>query len=155
MSTPPPPQLLNKEFLRRCRDIVLSDGWIKEIAKELGVEYKTVFGWYSRDAQNFGEKMARWRTQQMIEKANKIIEDTLAMDVSSPVLFFGKEIGTQINPRLVKIKVDNAQFVLEMLSKDYRKRRELSGPSGTPLRVQIINYGDPRPIEDMVQEEDL
>lgn len=157
MSTPPPPQLLNKEFLRRCRDIVLNDGWINEISKEMNLPYNTVHGWYIRDSQNFNEKMNKWRRRRMVEKANEILNETLSLDVNTPVLFFGKEIGRQINPKMVKIKVDNAQFVAETLARDqFSKRSEMTGKDGGAVTVNVVNFADtaPEKEDDQVKDED-
>ena len=148
MAALPPPQLLNKEFLRECRWIVFTGGWLKQISQNLGIEYKTAEGWYTRNAQGFRTKMDNWRHERILAKAQGIIEETLDLKVETNVRAFGVVVGTEINPRMVKIKVDNAQFVAETLGKKkFSKRIESTGEDGTPLVVQVVNYGDAKPDE--------
>lgn len=146
MAALPPPQLLNKDFLRECRSLVLDGGWIKQISQNLGVEYKTTEAWYTRNAQGFRTKMDNWRLERVLKKAQGIIEETLDLPVETPVRSFGIVVGHDIDPRMVKIKVSNAQFVAETLGKKkFSKRIENTGEDGSPLVVQVVNYGDTKP----------
>lgn len=79
--------------------------------------------------QWFIEKLRRL---SMLSKAEKVLEETLVMDVKVPIIVDGETVGEKIDPALAKIKQDTAKFVASTQGKDqgYSTRSEITGING-------------------------
>lgn len=104
---------------------------------------------YSQEyAESLTAQMPDWLSEslgdnKMLQKAVKVLEETLDMDDTEAIVVEGEEVDRKRNPALTKIKQDSAKFVAETVGKaKYSKRTEQTGPNGkelpTPLLVKII-----------------
>ena len=69
----------------------------------------------------------------MLQKAEKVLEETLDMDVSITTIVNELEV-IKIDPALAKIKQDTAKFIAERVGKEYYSTRsEVTGADGKDL----------------------
>ena len=68
-----------------------------------------------------------------MQKAEKVLEETLDMDVSITTIVNELEV-IKIDPALAKIKQDTAKFIAERVGKEYYSTRsEVTGADGKDL----------------------
>lgn len=109
-------------------------------------------GYAQEYAESLTSLMPNWLSERlgdnkMLEKAEKVLSETLDMDDTEAIVVDGEEVDRKRNPALTKIKQDSAKFVAETVGKaKYSKRTEQTGPNGkelpTPLLVKIIGEND-------------
>lgn len=88
------------------------------------------------------------RRLNLLSKAEKVLDETLEMDDTEPILVEGEVIDRKRNPALTKIKQDSAKFLAERLGKEegYSTRHEMTGKNGENLEpLVVVNYGDIKP----------
>lgn len=155
------PTELTDELCLKIRQEVLSGRNMKEIAEILGIAYKTMEGWMTRNYEGFADKMHTYKVEWQLQQAQENINEALAMDDKEPVLKSGNEpardndgkILTVRNPKLTKIKVETSIFVAETVGKKvYSKRSELTGADGKDL---IFKWADEDDNNDSVQTEGM
>lgn len=75
------------------------------------------------------------RRLNMLEKAEKVLDDTLEMNTESHMKV-GDEIVIKTDPALMKIKQDTAKFIAERVGKEiYSNRTEHTGSNGKDLTI--------------------
>ena len=79
------------------------------------------------------------RRLNMLTKAEKVLEETLDMNVSITTIVNEIEV-IKIDPALAKIKQDTAKFIAERVGKDfYSTRSEVTGAEGKDLTMNIVD----------------
>ena len=145
------PTELDNELRLKIRELILEGKTMKEIAEVLGLAYKTMEGWMTRNYEGFADSMHTYRLEWQLQKAQENINEALIMDDKEPVLRMGNEpardndgkIITVRNPKLTKIKIDTSLFVAETVGKEtYSKRSELTGKNGKDLQFKWVDDDD-------------
>ena len=97
---------------------------------------------YSRtitDTTWFCDKVRRLN---MLEKAEKVLDDTLEMEVTNSMKI-GEDVVIRTDPALMKIKQDTAKFIAERVGKEiYSSRSELTGKDGKEIATNYIIFKD-------------
>lgn len=151
------PTELNDKLCLEIRRLVLEGKNYEEIRELLGIPKGTWDNWHADNYQAFAERLAEFKKEQRLMKAERNIDEILDLEVQEPVITMigvlkdtaGKEI-TKINPNLLRIKQDTSKFVAETIGKeDYSKRNELTGKGGKdiPVTPAVINIIKPSDVE--------
>ena len=149
------PTFLTDDVLLRIRESVLKGGWLKEIAKETGIKFATVKFWYYTDYQNMRVQLDSWKHERMLKKAEKNIEEILAMKAEGyRYNKAGKRIKA-VNGKVLEVKNDMTKFVSKTLGKKFYSEKPDDGGNGNaPITLNLINnyYGnnDPLPVSAQV-----
>ena len=139
------PTFLTDEVLLKIKEIVLKNGFLKEIAKQCDVKFATVQFWYYTNYQELRTKIDLWRHERMLKKAEENIEEILDMEVSG--FRFNKAGGKikVVNGKVLEVKADMTKFVSETLGKkSYSKKLDELGNGNAPITLNLINnyYGN-------------
>jgi len=135
------PTELDDALLLKIEGLVMQGKNLKEIAEECEISYKTMEGWVSRNYEGFRDKLKMYKNEWRLSLAEQNIDEALQLKITNPVIVSGvpqrNSDGTLmevIDPKLIRIKIDNSHFVAETLGKDtYSKRQELVGKGGGSL----------------------
>jgi hypothetical protein len=134
--------------ITKIDNVVMSGGWINEIAEALDTPWRTVQDWYTRDFRNFRAKIRAFKRDYLVKKAERNIDEMLDLDVTEPIVTMvgiqrdeEGNIRTKTNTNKLKVKADISKFVAETLGKEeYSKRNEHTGKGGDQLMPTPI-YG--------------
>lgn len=132
---PGPKPLLTKELFSKIKERVLEGDDLRKIANTLQISESSLYTWHFKNYLNLADKIAGWRRDRKLMKAEMFSDELLDMSVRQPVI---TEDGVQydvINPHILRTKQKEAEFVRETLGKDigYSKRSELTGAGGEAL----------------------
>ena len=91
------------------------------------------------DSDWFRDKVRRLN---MLQKAEKVLEETLDMNVTTSTIVDEVEV-VKIDPALAKIKQDTAKFIAERVGKEYYSTRsEVTGADGKEIKGNTIIFRD-------------
>lgn len=140
------------------RESLCWDLYVESIANGTPNAYQSAIqaGYSQSHAENitlqgwFKERLQKLKRRDLLSKAEKVLDETLEMDDTEPILVEGEVIDRKRNPALTKIKQDSAKFLAERLGKEegYSTRHEMTGKNGENLEpLVVVNYGDIKPPE--------
>lgn len=92
----------------------------------------------------FQEKV---RTFSLLQKAEKVLDETLEMDVKNTGSTQKGDVFTYTDSGIVRAKTDVAKFIAETVGKKkYSKKSPLENDNGDSLvNINVTNYGNDKP----------
>lgn len=96
---------------------------------------------------------AKVRRLQLLDKAEKVLDEMLELDTTNTKVTKEGDIVEQVDGSLVKTKQDTAKFVAERLGKEhYSNRSELTGKDGERI-MPVLNEGQRSKLDALLGQE--
>ena len=125
--------LLTDTLILQIRNEVMKGSDVREVAKTLAINEKTLYDWRVNNYQNIQDKWNAWETQRMLKQAETFSDKLMNMSVNNPD-------GT-INKGLIAIQQKESEFLREKLL--IARDKYNSG------NVVNVNVALPQPIIDL------
>ena len=114
-----------------------SETFSNALRSALKAGYEDTYATQITSTEWFRDKVRRL---DMLQKAEKVLEETLDMDVSITTIVNELEV-IKIDPALAKIKQDTAKFIAERVGKEYYSTRsEVTGANGKEIKGNTIIF---------------
>lgn len=130
---------LTDELLVKIRECIFEGLNYLQLCEKLDIPYDTFHGWKRRNYNKFADSLYTYEQEHKVRIAEANILEMMTMDIENDGMNMKGQMYKFRDPKLVKIKADMSQFVVETLGKNkgYTKRTEQTGKDGEPLKIEL------------------
>lgn len=127
---------------------------LQEMAKKVGIPYKTIEGWYYQNYGDFKDNWLRYKHEGLLNKSEEVSREILEMPIDMlKVDNDGESVEIVRNIDVVKVKQNESQFIRKTIgSSEYKDKAEEEEDS--KIIVNVVNfYGDNKRDKEVVAEQ--